>query len=190
VAVTTSGLDKAKALENAMSAKPLPSLDLLRKNFAYDPDTGHIKGASRRKPPVPNTQGYVCFKFMGQYLASHRIAWALHYGYLPPPEMEIDHINGIRNDNRIANLRLVSLAQNMKNKAQYRNNTHGYPGIMFESASRRVNQWRAQIQVNGRAIKLGSYKCKTAAIFARKRAEITYGFDQRAGDQKWQLCMR
>jgi hypothetical protein len=125
-----------------------------------------------------------------QNIAAHRIAWALHYGELPPPDMEIDHINGIRHDNRIVNLRLVSMRQNMRNKTQYRNNTHGYPGIVFEAGSRRVKQWRAQIQVDGKLMKLGSYMCKTAAIFARKRAEIKYGFSQLAGESKWQLCTK
>lgn len=173
-----------------MSAKPLPSLNLLRKNFAYNPDTGYMQRISSKKSPAPNTQGYVCFRFMEQYIASHRIAWALHYDELPPLEMEIDHINGIRDDNRICNLRLVSMADNMKNKTQYRNNTHGYPGILFDPHSRRIRQWRAQIQVDGKLMKLGSYMCKTAAVFARKRAEMKYGFTQLAGDSKWQLCMK
>lgn len=173
-----------------MSAKPLPSLDLLRKNFAYDPENGILTNTYTGNPINCLKNGYIRFMFMRQCVMAHRVAWALHHNELPPPEMQIDHINGIRNDNRIANLRLVSMVGNMKNKTQYRNNTHGYPGIMFETASRRVNQWRAQIQVNGKAIKLGSYKCKTAAIFARKRAEIEYGFTQLAGDSKWQLCMR
>lgn len=173
-----------------MPIKPLPSVEDLRNNFVYDCATGYIRRAKKQKQPSKNSQGYICFVFRGQYLAGHRIAWALHYGELPPPEMEIDHINGIRDDNRISNLRLVSMADNMKNKTQYRNNTHGYPGILFDVHSRRVRQWRAQIQVDGKLMKLGSYMCKTAAIFARKRAETEYGFTQLAGDRKWQLCMK
>jgi hypothetical protein len=173
-----------------MPAKPLPPLNVLRNNFAYDPDTGRMTRAKSQKQPSPNSQGYICFYSEKQYMAAHRIAWALHYGELPPPDMEIDHINGIRQDNRIVNLRLVSMRQNMRNKTQYRNNTHGYPGIVFEAGSRRVKQWRAQIQVDGKLMKLGSYMCKTASIFARKRAEIKYGFSQLAGESKWQLCTK
>jgi len=173
-----------------MPAKPLPSIELLRNNFTYDDKTGEVKRSNRRKPKVSNSQGYFYFMINRQNIAAHRIAWALHYGELPPPDMEIDHINGIRHDNRIVNLRLVSMRQNMRNKTQYRNNTHGYPGIVFEAGSRRVKQWRAQIQVDGQAIKLGSYACKTAAVFARKAAEIKYGFSQLAGESKWQLCTK
>ena len=173
-----------------MPAKPLPPIQDLRNNFVYDPESGEMRRSGGKKSPSTNSQGYICFVFRGQYLASHRIAWALHYGKLPPPEMEIDHINGIRDDNRISNLRLVSMADNMRNKTQYRNNTHGYPGIIFEPNNRRIRKWRAQIHADGKVMKLGSYMCKTAAIFARKRSEIEYGFTQLAGDRKWQLCMK
>ena len=173
-----------------MPAKPLPPIEDLRNNFVYDPESGEMRRSGAKKSPSTNSQGYICFVFRGQYLASHRIAWALHYGELPPPEMEIDHINGIRDDNRISNLRLVSMADNMRNKTQYRNNTHGYPGIIIEPNNRRIRKWRAQIHADGKVMKLGSYMCKTAAIFARKRSEIEYGFTQLAGDRKWQLCMK
>lgn len=173
-----------------MPAKSLPPIHDIRKNLSYDPATGFLTRIKSGKRVSSFKNGYIRFRIMDQMVMAHRIAWALHYSELPPPEMEIDHINGIRDDNRISNLRLVSMADNMKNKTQYRNNTHGYPGILFDAHSRRVRQWRAQIQVDGKLMKLGSYMCKTAAIFARKRAEIEYGFTQLAGDRKWQLCMK
>ncbi len=117
---------------------------------------------------------------------AHRIAWALHYGVLPDPSMEIDHINGDRSDNRISNLRLVSQVDNLRNKTQYKNCKHGYPGI-FKDLDGRKKPWRAGIGVNGTVIKVGSFRCKTAAIFARKAAEVKYGFTGLAGDAKWQL---
>jgi hypothetical protein len=173
-----------------MPAKSLPPIHDIRKNLSYDPATGVLTRIKSGKRVASCKNGYIRFRIINQIVMAHRIAWALHYGELPPPDMEIDHINGIRQDNRIVNLRLVSMRQNMRNKTQYRNNTHGYPGIVFEAGSRRVKQWRAQIQVDGKLMKLGSYMCKTAAIFARKRAEIKYGFSQLAGESKWQLCTK
>jgi hypothetical protein len=186
----TLGLDTARRRESAMSPKQLPPLDVIRKNIIYDCETGLIKSTQRSKPPEIDFNGYVRVGIEYKKYAGHRIAWALHHGELPPLDMEIDHINGIRDDNRISNLRLVSMSDNMKNKTQYRNNTHGYPGIIFEANSRRVRQWRAQIQVNGKIIKIGSYMCKTAAIFARKRTEAKHGFTQLAGEAKWQLSSK
>lgn len=168
-----------------MSAKELPPLSLLRKKVVYDPSTGLLLSTSRMKQPARNSQGYICFRIEGQYCAGHRIAWALYYGTPPDPSMEIDHINGNRSDNRIVNLRLVTQAENLRNKNTYKNCKHGYPGILLEKG--RAKCWRAQIGINGTVIKVGSFRCKTAAIFARKAAEIKYGFTSLAGDAKWQL---
>ena len=169
-----------------MSAKQLPPLSLLRKKVIYDPITGLMLSTSRMKQPARNSQGYICFQINGQYCAGHRIAWALYYGARPDTSMEIDHINGDRSDNRIANLRLVSRVQNLRNKTQYKNCRHGYPGIINDTDGRKKS-WRAQINVNGKNIKVGSFRCKTAAIFARKVAEAKYGFTELAGDAKWRL---
>lgn len=175
---------------HAMYAKPLPPLDEIRKRISYDPETGILTRIKGGKKISSYKDGYVRLYLANKEVAAHRVAWALYHGELPPTNMDIDHINRIRDDNRICNLRLVSKADNMKNKTQYSNNLHGYPGIIFEHDCNRVRKWRAQIHVNKKAIKLGSYMCKTAAIFARKRAEIEYGFNQFAGDKKWQLCMK
>ena len=169
----------------AMSAKPLPSIELLRKNFFYDPRSGEIRRIKGKQPKV-NSQGYVCFRFAGQYMAGHRVAWALHYNEQPDPNLEIDHINGNRADNRISNLRLVTQEQNLRNKTKYKNCKHGYPGILFEKDGRE-KCWRAQIAMNGTIAKLGAFRCKTAAIFARKMAEAKHGFTDLAGDPKWRL---
>lgn len=168
-----------------MSAKELPPLDVLRNKIVYDPSTGIISSLARMKQPRPNRQGYICFAIDGQYCAGHRIAWALHYGVLPDPSMEIDHIDGNPSNNRIANLRLVSQTENLRNKKQYKNCKHGYPGIIHSNDRKKC--WRAQIGINGTIIKVGSFRCKTAAIFARKQAEMKYGFTDLAGDAKWQL---
>ena len=75
--------------------------------------------------------------------------------------MEIDHINGLPADNRKANLRQCSHAENMRNKRVYRssNKKSKYKGVSkgdYES-------WRAEIKVNGIRHKLGSYKSEDDA---------------------------
>jgi hypothetical protein len=170
-----------------MSAKELPPLNVLRKHYGFNHLTGELVSRFTNKTIKRRKNGYVCVQMSAGHVMGHRIAWALHYGELPPPEMEIDHINGIRDDNRIRNLRLVSQVENLRNKTRYKNCKHGYPGILFESNNRRVRQWRAQIGIGGTIIKLGAYRCKTAAIFARKAAEIKHGFTGASGDKKWQL---
>lgn len=168
-----------------MTIKHLPPIDILRNRVFYDPETGEVRTMSRRATPRPTTSGHIRIGVCGQRYAAHRIAWALHYGELPDPSLEIDHINGNPSDNRISNLRLVTQLENLRNKNKYKNCKHGYSGISCEK--NRVRCWRAQIGVNGRVEKLGAFRCKTAAIVARKQGEVKYGFTGRSGDKKWQV---
>ena len=169
----------------AMTAKPLPAIDILRKNFVYNAETGEIRRVKKSASPAPTHQGYICFTFCGKHLQGHRVAWALYYGSPPDPSLEIDHINGIRDDNRISNLRLVARDENLRNKNMYKNCKHGYPGIVLEKNRKRC--WRAQIGVNGTLKKIGSFRCKTAAIVARKQGEVKYGYTGRSGGDEWQV---
>lgn len=75
----------------------------------------------------------------------------------------IDHINGIRSDNRLCNLRLASASQNNMNS----NRTHksnGLPkGVCWKPAN---NKYQARIKVNGRDRSLGMYATKWLAYDA------------------------
>lgn len=63
-----------------------------------------------------NADGYVLIMVGGKQVREHRFVWEQAYGPIPPG-VEIDHINGVRDDNRIENLRLVTHAQNNRNSA-------------------------------------------------------------------------
>lgn len=168
-----------------MTARQLPPLDALRKKIDYDSITGQLKRVGKQSPLGYNGQGYVGFYINGQWCQGHRVAWALYHNELPDPHLEIDHIDGNPSNNRIENLRLVTQSENLRNKNPYKNCKHGYPGIIHEKG--RTKCWRAQIGINGTIKKLGSFRCKTAAIIARKQGEIRHGFTGRSGDAKWQL---
>lgn len=58
---------------------------------------------------------------------AHRCAWLLEKGSEPPET--IDHINGIRDDNRICNLRAASFAENVRNTVPKKNNKTGFKGV-------------------------------------------------------------
>ena len=168
-----------------MTIEQLPPIEVLRNKVFYDPDTGEVRTKSRKTAPRPVTSGHIRIGIYGRRYAAHRVAWALYYGEPPDPSLEIDHINGNPSDNRISNLRLVTQQGNLRNKNQYKSCKHGYPGLIHEK--NRVKCWRAQIGVNGTIKKLGAFRCKTAAILARKQGEVKYGFTGRAGEAKWQL---
>ena len=54
-----------------------------------------------------HSTGYVCFRFTGIDYRAHRVVWVMHYGPIPDNHT-VDHINRIKTDNRIENLRLAA----------------------------------------------------------------------------------
>lgn len=104
-----------------MRSKDWLTIEEARKRLAYDPDTGKLTWKQLRnsfrvgeEARSLDVAGYVQVNIAGTVIKGHRLAWFLHYGEWPSDH--IDHINGIRNDNRIANLRVVSGTLNTQNK--------------------------------------------------------------------------
>jgi hypothetical protein len=102
--------------------RPLPSIEELAALFRYDPDTGHIFNRKERphhrgRADYHRGQGYLSVNAPGNLaILSHRLAFALMEGRWPHI---VDHINRDRSDNRWANLREVTHAANMANRANY-----------------------------------------------------------------------
>ena len=144
--------------------------------FRYDPETGDIwwiesgKGKIKKKPAgTIVSNGYKAIMIDGDRYYNHRIAWVL--AYKSWPENQLDHINGIKTDNRLCNLRAATNAQNGKNIKINVKNTSGYKGVVW---CKNTNKWRALIKVDGKSICLGRHKDKIDAINVRKNAEIKH----------------
>ncbi|WP_054442372.1 HNH endonuclease signature motif containing protein, partial [Enterobacter cloacae] len=106
----------------------------LKELLSYDEKTGVFTWIKKRQNVVVgrvaghiDRLGYERITISGKIYLSHRLAWLYVHGYLP--EKEIDHINRIRNDNRIANLREATSQLNSLNTGMYKNNTSGSKGI-------------------------------------------------------------
>lgn len=95
-------------------------------------------------------QGYTEISLNGKTIGAHRLAWALHYQEQPPEY--VDHINRIKNDNRIVNLRAATKSQNGANRTILSNNTNGFKGCYFIKS---CNKWRVQCRLNKKLYNLG-----------------------------------
>lgn len=113
----------------------------------------------------------VRYKFM-----AHRIAWILFYG--SPPKGEIDHINGDRSDNRIANLRDVSRSENCRNASKRKDNKSGVSGVYWD---KHASAWRAMVRHEGRRHYVGVYGDLKAAALAVSAFRSSRGFSERHG---------
>lgn len=80
-----------------------------------------------------------------------------------PPEVEVDHINRNRLDNRRSNLRFATSAENARNCKRNKRNTSGYKGVRFNSLAQR---WGASVVFEGNAYWLGLFNTPEAAAFA------------------------
>ncbi len=178
---------------------------LLKRLLKYDPDTGLLtwlwrtpdlmeakpgsKHSATRRASMWNARyagtpaytaaddkGYLTGKLFGRTYKAHRVAWAIAKGAWP--DGEIDHINGVRDDNRLVNLRGVSRQENNRNARRRRDNTSGVCGVYWHKGKQK---WRAHIKVDGRKVHLGYFPEKTDAIAARQAAEIEFGFHPNHG---------
>ena len=101
----------------------------------------------------------------------------LCFGHIPE-NAEIDHINHIRNDNRLFNLRFVTHGENMSNKSVSSKSTTGVTGVDFLKAEKK---YRARIRVNQEAIHLGIFETLEEAAAARAEANLKFKFNNNHG---------
>lgn len=109
--------------------------------------------------------GYIMGKFNGQTMLAHRVAWALAHGC--DPVALIDHINGVKTDNRLANLREATPAQNLMNARRARRNTSGARGVSWHAG---CGKWQANLRVNGELRHIGVFNDFDEAVAARQNA--------------------
>lgn len=110
--------------------------------------------------------GYVVISIDRKKYKRHRLIW--FYVHRVWPSEDLDHINGIRSDDRIDNLRKVHRAQNLWNAARTFRNTSGHKGVSWQPDR---NKWKAYINANGVNHSLGDHERIEDAIAARKSAE-------------------
>lgn len=120
--------------------------------------------------------GYWCITINHKRYLAHRLAWLYVHGVWPADCL--DHINRIRTDSRLINLREATRAQNRQNISLDRRNTSGARGVSFDAVNKK---WRASISVNGKAKNLGRYTDKTEAIAAYAAAALKYHTHNLAG---------
>lgn len=101
-----------------------------------------------------DTKGYIQVRLHRKKYHVHRIIWILHNGAIPK-NLYIDHIDGIKSNNKIENLRLSTNSQNQQNAKRSTYNTTGVKGLSYNQASR---LWRGQVMINGKSVYKSSMK--------------------------------
>lgn len=106
-----------------------------------------------------NPSGYIEIGVFGKRYLAHRLAWFYVHGKWP--QHEIDHINRIRDDNRIANLREATHAENLRNQKLNKRNTSGHRGVCWDAEKR---LWLVQVGFHGKTVYGGRFALKADAV--------------------------
>ena len=124
-----------------------------------------------KKAGYITSTGYVHVRIDGKTYVAHRLIWVYHNGSFG--DMEIDHINRTKNDNRIENLRLATKAQNRQNVGIRKDNSTGYKGVSYRKDTKK---WRVQVGVSGKQITFGYFDdIELAALVATMAREKYHG---------------
>ena len=147
---------------------------LLQEWFDYNSATGMFvwkisRGNQYTNPGMlagfKDTYGHMGIEISGKRYLSHRLAWMYVYGEWP--KNDIDHINGIKDDNRLCNLRDVTKSINNMNRKVHANNKLGIKGV-----SQQGKKFQAIIINNKKHTYLGSYDTIEQAQEAYLKANL------------------
>lgn len=169
-------------------SKPSLVIPELAGLVSYNPETGEFHWADHprmRGKKAGNIcgSGYAVIRFKQTRVLAHRLAMFKVYGHVPA---QIDHINGDKADNRIANLRAVTEGINAQNRAPVanRNNSSGFLGVYDCPGERRLKRWAARIRVPGEKSQrhLGHYNTPEEAheAYLKAKAEFHLGWERKA----------
>lgn len=139
---------------------------LIEKGYTYNPETGNIYNRFGKILNATNVRGYIditnIINKKNFHLLGHHFAWYCVYGDCDIEQ--IDHINGVRDDNRICNLRNVNNQKNQWNQTKAK----GYNWY------KKTNKWMAGIKINNKRIHLGYFNTEEEARNAYLEAKEKY----------------
>lgn len=146
----------------------------LREKYDYNPDTGVFVFRAGKKAGMVcgavHPDGYLLIAVKNKCQRAHRMAWLYVHG--EHPAGEIDHINGVRGDNRIENLRVTDRRGNMQNlHGPKKNSRCSSVGVSYRP---KTGQYVARIQTVGGRLYLGCFRNELDASNAYQAAKKIY----------------
>ena len=150
----------------------------LKELLEYNQETGLFtnrvqRNSHAKKGGVAGTKtkyGYISIQIDKKLYLAHRLAWLYVYGEFP--EKSLDHINEIKDDNRLVNLRLATRQENGHNISILRiTNKSGFIGVSW---NKKPKKWLASIAINGKNKHLGLFNTPEEAseVYLKAKREL------------------
>ena len=144
----------------------------LKEMFTYHEDgtLSYNKNGKKVVCTSKSDSGYTFVSIDRKPRRLHRMIFLYHHGYLPEV---IDHINGIRHDNRVENLRPANKEQNCLNRTKSKNNTSGFKNVSWSNIA---SKWMVQMTVNKKYTNFGYYEdIELADLVAQEARNLYHG---------------
>ncbi|CAJ42224.1 HNH endonuclease [Escherichia phage Rtp] len=147
--------------------------------FDYDGCNLYRRDSGKKAGTKAGPRGYIQCRVGGGLpkVYAHRIIWEMHNDKIPN-SMVVDHINHIYDDNRIENLRLVTVKENSSNIKRSKRNTSGIQGVRRRSDN---GNWYADLRVDGKLRQMPMRHCFEDAAADRIYLEVYHGFHPNHG---------
>jgi DNA-directed RNA polymerase subunit N (RpoN/RPB10) len=122
---------------------------------------------------IKNDTGYVIICVKRTLYRAHRLIWTMFNGEIPEGKL-LDHIDRNRSNNRIENLRLVTISENARNSKRYVTNTTGVRGVYYDKGMKKycARIYKAPYEV----VILGYSESLEEAARMRREAELVNGY--------------
>lgn len=146
-------------------------------NYKFDFEKNEVFSLIHKKykKPILKYDGYydicLCKNHKQKNIRFHRLVYQMHNPDIDLKGKDIDHINQIRTDNRIENLRIATKSENCQNRI-YKNSRSKYSGV-----SKSANKWRAVINVNGKNEPIGYFENELDAAKTHDKYIFQNGLD-------------
>lgn len=171
---TTHSTLTTQPVQEVIMAAPIITAEFLRSKYEYNADGGYFifktssPGCKKgRKVGHLNQRGYISISINKVRFQAHRLIWLYVNGAFPLKSL--DHINGIRHDNRIENLRECSQSENLQN--QRKHTARKSSGLIGAVKKKGTSLWSSQITLMKVKRHLGYFKTEEDAHAAYVKAK-------------------